>query len=47
MKGLGLGTLMSLVLPFGSVYLLLQMIVLLLWWATGLPLGIGARYTFP
>jgi aminobenzoyl-glutamate transport protein len=46
-KGLGLGTLMSLVLPFGSVYLLLQMIVLLLWWATGLPLGIGARYTFP
>jgi aminobenzoyl-glutamate transport protein len=39
--GLGMGTLMSLVLPFGVAYLLLQVGLLLLWWLLELPLGIG------
>jgi p-aminobenzoyl-glutamate transporter AbgT len=38
---------MSLLLPFGLVYLLLQTVMLLLWWGAGLPLGIGGRYVFP
>jgi len=45
--GFQVGTLMSLLLPFGLVYLLLQIAMLLLWWGGGLPLGIGGRYVFP
>ena len=45
--GFGVGTLMSLLLPFGMTYLVLQTVLLLLWWALGLPLGIGSRYTYP
>jgi aminobenzoyl-glutamate transport protein len=45
--GFGVGTLMSLLLPFGLFYLVLQMGMLLLWWAAGLPLGIGGRYVVP
>ena len=45
--GFQAGTLMSLLLPFGLVYLLLQTVMLLLWWGVGLPLGIGGRYVFP
>jgi p-aminobenzoyl-glutamate transporter AbgT len=41
------GTLMSLLLPFGLLYLVLQIGMLLLWWAVGLPLGIGGQYVFP
>ena len=46
-KDMGMGTLMSLVLPFGTAYVVLQTVVLLLWWAAGFPLGIGAQYTYP
>jgi len=45
--GFGVGTLMSLLLPFGVLYLLLQIGMLLAWWALGLPLGIGGRYVVP
>ncbi len=45
--GFGAGTLMSLVLPFGAAYLAAQVALLMLWWALGLPLGIGGRYAFP
>ena len=41
--GFGVGTLMSLLLPFGVVYLALQVAMLLAWWGLGLPLGIGGR----
>jgi aminobenzoyl-glutamate transport protein len=44
--GFGVGTLMSLLLPFGLVYLLLQTAMLLIWWGIGLPLGIGGRYVY-
>lgn len=45
--GLGVGTLMSLLLPFGLIYLVVQVGVLLLWWKIGLPLGIDSRYAYP
>jgi len=45
--GFGVGTLMSLLLPFGVIYLALQVAMLLAWWGLGLPLGIGGRYVFP
>ena len=45
--GFGVGTLMSLVLPFGLTYLVLQVAMLLAWWALGLPLGIAGRYAYP
>jgi aminobenzoyl-glutamate transport protein len=45
--GFGVGTLMSLLLPFGITYLALQTGMLLLWWGLGVPLGIGGRYQFP
>lgn len=44
---LGVGTLMSLLLPFGLTYLVVQTGVLLLWWKIGLPLGLDGRYTYP
>jgi len=45
--GFGLGSLMAMVLPFGITYLFLQTTMLLIWWGLGLPLGVGASYTFP
>jgi aminobenzoyl-glutamate transport protein len=45
--GLGIGTLMSLVLPFGVAYLLLQIGLLLLWWLLELPLGVASRLVYP
>jgi len=43
----GVGTQMSLLLPFGTRCLLLKLGMLLSWWAIGLPLGIGGRYVVP
>ena len=43
----GLGTIMSLVLPLGIMYLVLQTSLLLVWWFLDLPLGIGAAYRYP
>src|SRR5512139_2389715 len=45
--GFGIGSLMSLVFPLGTAYLVLQIAMLLLWWGLGLPLGIGGRYVYP
>jgi p-aminobenzoyl-glutamate transporter AbgT len=38
---------MSLLLPFGAAYMVLQVAMLLFWWTLGLDLGIGGRYTYP
>jgi aminobenzoyl-glutamate transport protein len=45
--GFGLGSLMALVFPLGALYLTLQVVLLLVWWTFGLPLGIGGRYAYP
>lgn len=46
-KSTGIGTLIALMLPFSVCFLVLWSAFLLLYWALGLPLGIGAHYTFP
>jgi aminobenzoyl-glutamate transport protein len=45
--GFGVGSLMSLLLPFGLAYLVLQVAMLMLWWTFRLPLGVGGHYVFP
>ena len=46
-KTCGLGTIMALVMPLGLMYLALQVALLLVWFAFGLPLGIDAAYGYP
>ena len=46
-RGFGLGSLMALVFPLGLTYLVVQIVLLLLWWGFGLPLGVGGRYVYP
>jgi aminobenzoyl-glutamate transport protein len=46
-RSAGIGTLLALMLPFSVALLVLWTGFLLLFWALGLPLGIGASYTYP
>ncbi len=46
-KATGIGTLIALMLPFSISLLTLWTLFLLGFWALGIPLGIGASYTFP
>lgn len=46
-KESGIGTLIALMLPFSISFLLLWSTFLLVYWALGLPLGIGSTLTFP
>lgn len=46
-KSTGIGTLVSLMLPYSLAFLAAWTILLLGWWAAGLPLGLGATYTWP
>lgn len=43
----GLGTILALLLPLGVMYLALQTVLLLVWFALGVPLGIGAGHRYP
>ncbi len=43
----GIGTLTSIMLPYAVVFIVCWSIYLLLYWATGLPLGFQASYTYP
>ena len=43
----GIGTLLSLMLPFSMVFLVTWTIFLLIYWALGFPLGIQAPYAYP
>jgi aminobenzoyl-glutamate transport protein len=45
-KSTGIGTMVSLMLPYSITLLILWSIWLLLYWATGLPLGLGSTYTY-
>jgi aminobenzoyl-glutamate transport protein len=45
-KGTGIGTLVSLMLPFSVVFLLTWTALLLLFWGLGLPLGLEAPYDY-
>jgi aminobenzoyl-glutamate transport protein len=46
-KGAGIGTLLAMMLPYSVGLLVCWTIFLLAFWGLGLPLGIGASYTFP
>lgn len=46
-KNTGIGTLVSMMLPYFFIFLIVWTIFLLLYWLTGIPLGLQASYTFP
>lgn len=46
-RGTGIGTLVSLMLPYSLVFLVLWTAFLLAYWATGMPLGLQAPYGYP
>jgi len=46
-KGTGIGTMISLMLPYSMAFLLSWTALLLLWWGLDLPLGTAADYSWP
>lgn len=46
-KGTGIGTLVSLMLPYSVALLVLWSAFLLIYWGIGLPLGLQSSYTYP
>lgn len=46
-KGTGIGTLISTMLPFTVVFMIGWIIFLIIYWALGIPLGLQAPYTYP
>jgi aminobenzoyl-glutamate transport protein len=46
-RGTGIGTLVSLMVPYSVLFLVTWTIFLLVFWALGLPLGIQGAYTYP
>jgi aminobenzoyl-glutamate transport protein len=46
-KNTGIGTLVSLMLPYSITFILIWTVMLLVYWAAGLPLGLQAPYTYP
>ena len=46
-KSTGIGTVVSLMLPYSVTLLITWTIFLLLFWLTGIPLGLEASYTYP
>jgi aminobenzoyl-glutamate transport protein len=46
-KKTGIGTLVSLMLPFSITFMVVWTIFLLIYWTLGIPLGLQAPYTYP
>jgi aminobenzoyl-glutamate transport protein len=46
-KGTGIGTLVSLMLPYSIFFLATWTIFLMVFWVLGIPLGLQAPYTYP
>ncbi len=46
-KNTGIGTLVSLMLPFSIGFLITWIIFLMIYWTLGIPLGLQAPYTYP
>jgi p-aminobenzoyl-glutamate transporter AbgT len=46
-KSTGIGTLLSLMLPFSITILIAWTIFLLIYWALGIPLGVQSSYVYP
>ena len=46
-KKTGIGTLTSIMIPYSITFLVVWTAFLLLYWVLGIPLGLGASYTYP
>jgi aminobenzoyl-glutamate transport protein len=46
-KSTGIGTLLSLMLPYSLVFLGAWIVLLFAWWGAGLPLGLQSAYVYP
>ena len=46
-RNIGIGTLVSLMLPYSIIFLACWTLLLLGFWALGIPLGLQAAYTYP
>ncbi len=46
-KASGIGTLTAMMLPYTAVFLVCWTAFLILYWTSGIPLGLGAFYTYP
>lgn len=46
-KNTGIGTLVSMMLPYTVIFLIAWSIFLLIYWALGIPLGLQATYVYP
>ncbi|MGL5757403.1 AbgT family transporter [Plesiomonas sp.] len=46
-KETGVGTLVSIMMPYSIAFMISWIIFLLCWWGLGLPLGLQAPYTYP
>lgn len=46
-KKTGIGTLVSMMLPYSIIFLITWTIFLLIYWALGIPLGLQANYVYP
>lgn len=46
-RGIGIGSLVSLMLPYSLVFLATWTVLLLAFWGLGVPLGIGGVYSYP
>jgi aminobenzoyl-glutamate transport protein len=46
-KNTGIGTLISLMLPFAMAFIITWTVLLLVYWGLGIPLGLQATYTYP
>jgi aminobenzoyl-glutamate transport protein len=46
-KNTGIGTVTAMMLPFSLSFLVAWSVFLLLYWATGLPLGLQSAYSYP
>jgi aminobenzoyl-glutamate transport protein len=46
-KNTGIGTVVSMMLPYSITFLVVWIIFLLIYWGLGIPLGIQAPYTYP
>ncbi|MCO1335907.1 AbgT family transporter [Microbulbifer sp. OS29] len=46
-KGTGIGTLVSIMLPYSVVFLICWSLFLVAYWTLGMPLGLQASYTYP
>jgi aminobenzoyl-glutamate transport protein len=45
--GTGIGTVVAMMLPYTLGFLLSWSVLLLAWWAAGIPLGLGASFSYP